>query len=509
MTKETQVCRCNECGSENIFPTVLDARGDLRYLCEDCGTSGVLSSRNVYTGRRIMQTATAGKKTKIRALVISFGIGILIYIMGKLSTVIFADVPLSFLIPLLYSYVLILVDVYLSKILNLRILRTLVLMSMAVTSVMGTVTAVKAYEYAQVIWRYELGTDSTESDPIPEGTNPVCLDSSFSGKIEQLDLSTPVPSYTPTATPQPSQTTNVAPSNTSTIIPLTTPMPIYTTKPIEVSMTPPDSATPWPTLTYTPTVTVLPSSTVAFTPTSTVLPSYTSTNSPSPTETFIPTVISTSTSTGINTATPTSTPWPPYTPTKTPLPTWTKAFTGTPTHIVTSTSLPTSTTTPTPTIAVTPLPTYTSTPVSSPTPTPTAIHSPTLPNTSTPMWTSTPLPTHTPRPTPLDDDNGEGCTPGYWKNHSKAWGPTGYSPGDDFDATFGVDLFTADITLEQAVNMQGGGVERLARHGTAALLNAAHPDVDYALKVTWVIAFVQAGDAHRLAEFNDLVCPLD
>jgi hypothetical protein len=57
--------------------------------------------------------------------------------------------------------------------------------------------------------------------------------------------------------------------------------------------------------------------------------------------------------------------------------------------------------------------------------------------------------------------------------------------------------------------MQGGGVERLARHGTAALLNAAHPDVDDSLSVAQVIALVQAGDADRLADFNELVCPLD
>jgi hypothetical protein len=127
--------------------------------------------------------------------------------------------------------------------------------------------------------------------------------------------------------------------------------------------------------------------------------------------------------------------------------------------------------------------------------------------TQTPIETSTLLPTHT--PTPYDDDDGEGCTPGYWRNHSSAWAPTSYSVVDDFDTTFGVDLFDIDITLEQAVNMQGGGVERLARHGTAALLNASHPDVDYSLTVAQVIIFVKDGDAHRLVEFNEAACPLD
>jgi hypothetical protein len=89
---------------------------------------------------------------------------------------------------------------------------------------------------------------------------------------------------------------------------------------------------------------------------------------------------------------------------------------------------------------------------------------------------------------PEEDGDGEGCTPGYWKNHLDAWPPTGYAPGDDFDTTFGVDLFDPDITLDDAVNAKGGKVNRLARHGTAALLSAAHPDVDYSLSVAEVIA---------------------
>lgn len=104
---------------------------------------------------------------------------------------------------------------------------------------------------------------------------------------------------------------------------------------------------------------------------------------------------------------------------------------------------------------------------------------------------------------------GEGCTPGYWRNHLDSWGPTGFSPADDFDTTFGVDLFDPDITLEQAVWARGGGVNRLARHGTAALLSAAHPDVDYLFSVAEVIAAVQVGDADSLAQANELGCPLD
>lgn len=106
-------------------------------------------------------------------------------------------------------------------------------------------------------------------------------------------------------------------------------------------------------------------------------------------------------------------------------------------------------------------------------------------------------------------DTGEGCSPGYWKNHLDMWPPTGLSPADDFDTTFGVDLFDPDITLEQAVRAKGGGVKKLARHGTAALLSALHPDVDYPYTAAEVIAMVQAGDIDPLVVGNELGCPID
>lgn len=102
---------------------------------------------------------------------------------------------------------------------------------------------------------------------------------------------------------------------------------------------------------------------------------------------------------------------------------------------------------------------------------------------------------------------GQGCTPGFWKNHLAAWGPTGYSPGDDFDAVFGTSYFNPDITLQQAVNLGGGGLRKVARHGTAALLNAAHPSVSYALTVAQVIAAVQSGNVDALVAFNERETP--
>ena len=100
----------------------------------------------------------------------------------------------------------------------------------------------------------------------------------------------------------------------------------------------------------------------------------------------------------------------------------------------------------------------------------------------------------------------EGCTPGFWRNHLLDWPATGFNTGDDFDTTFGVNFFTPNITLEQAVNLGGGGVRKLARHGTAGLLSAAHPNVDYPYTVAEVIAFVQAGNVDPLVAANELGC---
>ena len=111
---------------------------------------------------------------------------------------------------------------------------------------------------------------------------------------------------------------------------------------------------------------------------------------------------------------------------------------------------------------------------------------------------------------------GQGCTPGYWKNHLWAW-PSAYQPCDDFDATFGVDAFDPDITLNQAVWLGGGGVDALGRHAVAALLNAASAGVDYGMSVEQVIAAVQQalapggdveGTKDLLESFNEQGCPL-
>ena len=89
----------------------------------------------------------------------------------------------------------------------------------------------------------------------------------------------------------------------------------------------------------------------------------------------------------------------------------------------------------------------------------------------------------------------EGCSLGFWKNHKDEW-PHDYDPSDDFDATFSdgtfvCNAFAPDITLMKALKLGGGGLNALARDAVAALLNAAHSDVNYPLTVTEVIEKVQ------------------
>jgi hypothetical protein len=108
---------------------------------------------------------------------------------------------------------------------------------------------------------------------------------------------------------------------------------------------------------------------------------------------------------------------------------------------------------------------------------------------------------------------GGACTPGYWRNlrqHGDEWVVAGVNPESIFDATFDVLLFGPDFDLDDAIRQGGGGVNKLARHGTAAYLNALHPAVDYPLSPEEVIAAIQAGAGDMLANMNEyMVCPLN
>jgi choice-of-anchor A domain-containing protein len=92
---------------------------------------------------------------------------------------------------------------------------------------------------------------------------------------------------------------------------------------------------------------------------------------------------------------------------------------------------------------------------------------------------------------------GEGLTPGYWKqdHHLETWVPTGYRPEQRYNAVFGVND-PGNPTLLEALGRNGGGFNALGRHAAAALLNAAHPFVEYSFTVTQVLTKVRGAYAN-------------
>lgn len=116
---------------------------------------------------------------------------------------------------------------------------------------------------------------------------------------------------------------------------------------------------------------------------------------------------------------------------------------------------------------------------------------------------------------------GQGCTPGFWKNHTglkkqaDAWPPSGYAHTDLFDTVFGVTSSYGGTLLE-AAGRGGGGEAALMRHATAALLNAATSAVASNFTIGGVIQIVRdayaSGDFEaakdQLAAANEQVCPL-
>ena len=117
----------------------------------------------------------------------------------------------------------------------------------------------------------------------------------------------------------------------------------------------------------------------------------------------------------------------------------------------------------------------------------------------------------------------EGCTPGYWKNHTETWenGITVLVGGnlkvltpdtlvrDAFDVDFLDDNYDS-LTLIQALNLNGGGVNALLRIGVASLLDSSEipdPIIDYSLTDDQVYDRVRDGlDPNyvvNLAEFAD------
>jgi hypothetical protein len=119
----------------------------------------------------------------------------------------------------------------------------------------------------------------------------------------------------------------------------------------------------------------------------------------------------------------------------------------------------------------------------------------------------------------------EGCTLGYWKNHTDRWNDDGACGGFYTSIPYGSVFVEAPVqvagkTLLEALNAKGGGMFNLARQSVAALLNTCHNDVAYVISnVDDLIALVNeayaTGDrqiigslATQLDAFNNAGCPL-
>lgn len=124
----------------------------------------------------------------------------------------------------------------------------------------------------------------------------------------------------------------------------------------------------------------------------------------------------------------------------------------------------------------------------------------------------------------------EGCTPGYWKNHTDNWEE--YNPSDPLDWQFNFPDSLAgmrDDTWLEALAYQGGpgtagAAQILMRAATASFLNAAHEGVGFPLRrfvdpgsmLSKVNALLAGGNradmlayATYLDGLNNLGCPLN
>ena len=80
---------------------------------------------------------------------------------------------------------------------------------------------------------------------------------------------------------------------------------------------------------------------------------------------------------------------------------------------------------------------------------------------------------------------GEGCTPGFWKNHQRVWEE--YTPSSTLGSvfTFPTELsHLASVTFIEALRWSGGptledAAKNLLKHAVTAFLNAAHDDLGY------------------------------
>lgn len=123
----------------------------------------------------------------------------------------------------------------------------------------------------------------------------------------------------------------------------------------------------------------------------------------------------------------------------------------------------------------------------------------------------------------------QGCSHGYWKNHTDSWPPTGYSTTQTvqsvFSAASSYPSYIRNANLLDALSFGGGpdvngAAQILLIQSVGAVLNASHPGVNYPRTAGQVIADVNSalasGDrdtmlilASALDAYNNLGCPLN
>lgn len=136
-----------------------------------------------------------------------------------------------------------------------------------------------------------------------------------------------------------------------------------------------------------------------------------------------------------------------------------------------------------------------------------------------------------------------GCTPGYWRTcqHLDSWTATGFKPDDIFNTVFGVAQYinpqnNKPYTLLQVMGLEGNGnctpdnaqpncsakpngnaignmgcdpvSVNLGFHAVAALLNAAHPSINYGYTPGELTALFR-NNLHRAAELKDSLAMLN
>lgn len=110
----------------------------------------------------------------------------------------------------------------------------------------------------------------------------------------------------------------------------------------------------------------------------------------------------------------------------------------------------------------------------------------------------------------------EGCSPEYWDSISSQavlsgvnW-PVGYLPEDKFSspAYFNTQIAISlgnDPTLQESLQADGDGINKLARHASAAVLNSAHKEINYPITIIDIISNTQASIDNQEYSFADVL----